>query len=227
MKMPPAIAEMLPGYTPDPSAIAAKTAQQWMGSEVADISGGLIVRGDGALVAVLKVEPANIALLSGRERAQRIQALHEALSGIPDAYQILCLPRPIDLDAYLADLDRLLADADSRRRHLLAQYVQYVRRVTASGEAMERRFYLLLPLAPAEARRKGAADDLRQRAAEVGAALSSATLEAHVLGDRGLIDLVHTFSHPSTAAFERPDFQPPLTRYVPFEEATTDAVHAP
>lgn len=227
MWLPPAIAEMLPGYTPDPSAIAARTAQQWMGSEVADIAGGIIQRGDGALVSVLKIEPANIALLSDRERAQRIQALHEALSGIPDAYQILVLPRPIDLDSYLADLDRLLADADPKRRHLLAQYVAYVRRVTGSGEAMERRFYLLLPLAPAEARRKGAADDLRQRAAEVAAALGRADLEAHVLDDRGLIDLVHAFAHPSTAAFERPDFSGIVTRYVPPEEAPGHGVHAP
>ena len=227
MRLPPAIAEMLPGYAPDPAAVAARTAQQWMGSEVADISGGLIQRGDGALVAVLKIEAANIALLSDRERAQRIQALHEALSGVPDAFQILCLPRPIDLDSYLADLDRLLAEADTKRRHLLVQYVAYVRRVTGSGEAMERRFYLLLPVTGAEARRKGAADDLRQRAAEVAAALSSATLEAHVLDDRGLIDLVHAFTHPATSAFERPDFPGIVTRYVPPEEAPANAVHAP
>jgi hypothetical protein len=92
---------------------------------------------------------------------------------------------------------------------------------------MERRFYLLLPLAPADARRKGAAGDLLQRAAEVAAALSSATLEAHVLDDRGLIDLVHAFAHPSTAAFERPDFPGILTRYVPPEEVSTDVIHAP
>ena len=218
MRPPAVIAKLLPSSTQDPSAIAARTAQGWLRSEVADVVGGLIRRGDGSLVAVLEIEPANIALLSDRERAQRITALHEALQGVRDAYQILALPRPIDLDAYLRDLDRLLAEADPGRRRLLGEYARYVRRVTGSGEAMERRFYLVLPLAGAEARRKGAAGDLLQRAVEVSTALGRADLRARVLDDRGLIDLVHTLLHPSTAAFERGELPAITTRYIPPEE---------
>ena len=223
MKLPPALAQTLPGNAPDPGAAARATSQAWLRAEVADVAGGLIHRGDGSLVAVLAVEPANIALLSDRERAQRITALHEALQGIRDAYQMLALPRPIDLDAYLRDLEAILAGADPKRRRLLGEYTRYVRRVTGSGEAMERRFYLLLPLPPADARRRGAAPDLLQRAAEVAAALGAADLRASVLDDRGLIDLLHTFLHPSTAAFERGE--PPVitTRYVPSGEASAHA----
>ena len=218
MTRPAILATLLSGNAPDLSAAAKATAQAWLRGEVADVAGGLIHRGDGALVAVLEIEPANIALLSDRERAQRIRALHEALQGIRDAFQILALPRPIDLDAYIGDLDRLLAAADPGRRRLLGEYARYVRRVTGSGEAMERRFYLVLPLAGAEARRKGAAGDLLQRAAEVSTALGRADLRARVLDDRGLIDLVHTLLHPSTAAFERGELPAITTRYIPPEE---------
>ena len=218
MKRPPIMDTLRGATAPDPSAAAHATAQNWLRAEVADVVGGLIRRGDGSLVAVLEIEPANIALLSDRERAQRITALHEALQGVRDAYQILALPRPIDLDAYLRDLDRLLAEADPGRRRLLGEYARYVRRVTGSGEAMERRFYLVLPLAGAEARRKGAAGDLLQRAVEVSTALGRADLRARVLDDRGLIDLVHTLLHPSTAAFERGELPAITTRYIPPEE---------
>lgn len=223
MKLPPALANTLSGNAPDLGAATLVTSQAWLRAEVADVAGGLIHRGDGSLVAVLTVEPANIALLSDRERAQRITALHEALQGIRDAYQILALPRPIDLDAYLRDLDALLAGADPKRRSLLGEYTRYVRRVTASGDAMERRFYLLLPMPPADARRKGAVADLLQRAAEVSAALGRADLRASVLDDRGLIDLLHTFLHPSTAAFERGELPTITTRYIPLGEASGHA----
>ena len=218
MTRPAILATLLSGNAPDLSAAAKATAQAWLRGEVADVAGGLIHRGDGALVAVLEIEPANIALLSDRERAQRIRALHEALQGIRDAFQILALPRPIDLDAYIGDLDRLLAAADPGRRRLLGEYARYVRRVTGSGEAMERRFYLVLPLAGTEARRKGAAGDLLQRAAEVSAALGRADLRGRVLDDRGLIDLLHTFLHPATSAFERGELPAITTRYIPPEE---------
>ena len=214
MKLPKAVAQ-----APDPTATRKATAQAWLRGEVADVAQGLIHRGDGALVAVLQIEPANLSLLSDRERGQRIAALHEVLNGIGSAYQILAVPRPIDLDAYLRHLEDLLRDADPKRRHLLSQYLAYVRRVVGTGEAQERRFYLLLPVPASEAKRRGAADDLRQRAAEVAAALGSAGLDAHVLDDRALMDLLHAWLHPSTGAFERADLASPATIYVPGGDA--------
>ncbi len=220
MKLPKAVAQALPGaQAPDPTAARKATAQAWLRGEVADVTGGLLVRGDGSLVAVLQVGPANTSLLSDRERAQRISALHEALQGIRDAYQILAVPRPIDLDAYLRHLEDLLREAGPKRRHLLSQYLAYVRRVVGTGEAQERRFYLLLPLAAQDAKRRGAADDLRQRAAEVAAALGRADLHTVVLDDRALMDLLHAWLHPSTSAFERADLASPATIYVPGGDA--------
>ena len=209
---------------PRPTAAATParaTAQAWVRHQVADVTGGLLHRGDGSLVAVVQIEPANLALLSDRERAQRVASLHEALQGVRDAYQILVLPRPIDLDAYLRHLEELLHDTDPRRRRLLAQYLAYVRSLVGSGQALERRFYLLLPLGPAEARRKGAAADLTQRAREIVAALERASLHARVLDDGGIQELAHTFLHPAQAAFLRSELPSPATIYVP-EEAAAD-----
>lgn len=87
--------------------------------------------------------------------------------------------------------------------------------MVGTGEAQERRFYLLLPAPASDAKRRGAADELRQRAAEVAAALGSAGLDARVLDDRALMDVLHAFLHPSTAAFERADIASPATIYVP------------
>ena len=220
MKLPTALAGALPGaQAPDPAATRKATAQAWLRGEVADVTGGLIFRGDGGLVAVLQIEPANISLLSDRERGQRISALHEVLNGLGSAYQILAVPHPIDLDAYLRHLESLLQNTDPKRRHLLSQYLAYVRRVVGTGEAQERRFYLLLPLAAQDAKRRGAADDLRQRAAEVAAALGRADLHTVVLDDRALMDLLHAWLHPSTSAFERADLASPATIYVPGGDA--------
>lgn len=220
MKLPTALAGALPGApAPDQAAAWKATAQAWLRGEVADVTQGLIHRGDGSIVAVLQIKPANISLLSDRERGQRVQALHEVLNGIGSAYQILAVPRPIDLDAYLRHLEDLLRDADPKRRHLLSQYLAYVRRVVGGGEAQERRFYLLLPTPASDSKRRGAADDLRQRAAEVASALGRADLHATVLDDRAILDLLHAWLHPSTSAFERPDLASPATIYVPGGDA--------
>ena len=194
--------------------------QGWL--PVQDVDRGLIVRTDGALVAVVRVEPAPFSLLSDRERERRIGALHEAIQGLSGAVQIAVVPRPIDLDAYLRDLEARLREADGPRRPLLRGYLSYVRSLVGSGEALERRFYVLVAMASADAKRRGARDELVQRTTEFVAALGRAELTAHLCDDREVIDLLFSFLHPVQAAFERAAEPVPAPRYVT-PEVTADA----
>ncbi len=199
----------------------APAVQAWL--PVADVDHGLIVRSDGALVAVVRVEPAPFALLSERERERRISALHEAIQSLPGAVQVAVVPRPIDLDSYLRDLEARLRDVDGPRRNLLRGYLSYVRSLVGSGEALERRFYVLIPAAGQDAKRRGARDELIQRTTEFVSALGRAELTAHLCNDREVIDLLYSWLHPAQAAFERPTEPVPAARYVPDSEVSTDA----
>lgn len=194
---------------------AGGSVQSWL--PVQDVDRGVMVRSDGALVAVVRVEPSPFGLLSDRERERRISALHEAIQALPGAVQIAVVPRPIDLDAYLRDLEGCLREADGARRGLLRGYLAYVRSLVGSGEALERRFYVLIPVAGADAQRRGARDELLQRATEFVAALGRAELQAHLCDDREIIDLLFVWLHPAQAAFERAAETVPAPRYVPTE----------
>ena len=163
-----------PSTAGQPPARRAPTVQDWL--PVRDVRRGLILRTDGTAVAVVRVEPAPFGLLSDAERERRIAAVHEAIQGLPGPAQIVVTSRPIDLDAYLLDLEHRLAEAEGARRSLLRGYLGYVRGLASGGEASERRFHVLLV---GEAGRTDGHAVL-QRASEFVAALARADLSAHV-----------------------------------------------
>jgi hypothetical protein len=174
---------------------ARKAVQDWLPWK--DIAGGVITRKDGQVVAVLKVEPFNLALKSENEKMRVITAVHEALNGQREAFQILSLGRPVDLDAYLKGLQDLARETGNpARKKLLQEYTRYVATLVASGEALERRYYILLPGKEQV--------EVLQRAHELASNLERSGLKVRVCSDQEIIDLLFVFTHPAQAAFERP-----------------------
>ena len=208
-----------PSAAGQPPARRDPTVQDWL--PVRDVRRGLILRTDGTAVAVVRVQPAPFGLLSDAERERRIAAVHEAIQGLPGPAQIVVTSRPIDLDAYLLDMERRLAEAEGARRSLLRGYLGYVRGLAAGGEATERRFHVLL--VGEVGRTDGQA--VLQRAAEFAAALAGADLSAHVCDDREVTDLLFSFLHPAHAGTEPAEEPAPAPRYVPFREVTGHADH--
>ena len=147
-------------------------------------------------VAVLRVRPSSFSLLSERERERRIAALFEAIQMIPGHIQIVAVPRPIDLDNYLRDLDSLHKDAHGTRKRLLRGYLSYVRSIARGAEAMEKRFFILIPGLP------NAVDELLAKAKELEQHLARAELVAHLCDYAEILDLQYTFFHSAQSAFE-------------------------
>jgi len=191
--------------------------QDWL--PVRDVRRGLILRIDGTTVAVVRVEPAPFGLLSDAERERRIAAVHEAIQGLPGPAQIVVTSRPIDLDAYLLNLERRLAEEEGARRSLLRGYLEYVRGLAVGGAATERRFHVLLV---GDVRRPDG-EAVLQRASEFAAALARADLSAHVCDDREVTGLLFVFLHPAHAGTESADEPAPAPRYVPPTEVTRHA----
>lgn len=189
-----------------PSGIPT-TVQQWL--PVQDLPpGGLLLRRDGSLVAAIRVEPRNLSLLSATERLRLLRGLRSAINAVATPEnQILSVSRPIDLDGYLRQLDAMLPELTPGRQRLLRQYIRYVSEKVAGGEAQERQYYILL----ARPGGKGAAEELRQQAADLSSRLRQADLLAHTVDDRELLHLLYVFHHPVQAAFERPQTAPNIT----------------
>lgn len=185
---------------------SAATAQEWL--PIKDIKNSVIVRNDDHLIGVLRVEPLNISLKSDTERKRIIGGVHEAMNGHKESFQIFCLGRPVDLDAYIQGLEEKYRYApDIQRKGLLREYLRYVGGIASGGEALEHRYYILLSQAPD----KQALDDLIKRCYELAGNLSRSGLEVNLCSEREVIDFLFTFTHPVQSAYEKaPDFPGPF-----------------
>jgi len=172
-----------------------ESVQGWL--PVQDIAEGMIYQKDGRPSAVVKVEPAAFRLLSDREKQRRIASLFEAIQALPGQVQIIAVPRPIDLDQYIKELEEKQKEADKMRKRVLRGYTGYVKRIAAGAEAMEKRFFILVV---GEKKRE---DELLKKASEFVGELKRAELEAHICNYRETLDMLFSFFHSAQAAFER------------------------
>jgi hypothetical protein len=184
------------------------SAQDWL--PFYDVSDGVIKRRDGWIVSVLKVEPLNIDLKSLREKKYIIRAVNEVFNGQREAFQILCIGRPVDLDSYIQDLEAMAGKADAGRKRHLRDYIRHVAGIVTGGEALEHRYYILMGREPDPQAR----DELIKRSYEMAGGLRKSGLRVSLCRDREINDLLFAFMHPAQAAYERapvssgPDLSP-------------------
>lgn len=171
------------------------TVQNWL--PIKDIKESLIYHTDDTPVAVVRVEPSAFTLLSDREKERRISALFEAIQAVPGDMQIVAVPRPIDLDVYIKDLEEKLQETQGRRKAVLRGYTSYVRNITSGAEAMEKRFFVLIP-----GTKKGE-DELLHKTKEFVGELGRAELNAHICSYQEILDMLFSFFHSVQSAFER------------------------
>lgn len=124
------------------SAPGPAAAQDWL--PIRDLYDGCLIRPDGGVVAGLTIAPFSLQLRSAREADTLVRAFQAALNSLTVPWQLLSVGRPMDLDVYLASLDRQLMDSDPRRKPLLREYLRWVSNMVRSGTTVERRYYLLL-----------------------------------------------------------------------------------
>lgn len=171
-----------------------KTVQEWF--PVKDVAEDMILLKDGRYVCVLKVMPLNIGLKSENEKKRIIETVHEALNGFKDSMQIFSIGRPIDLDPYINFLQTKSREETSTiKKRLLQEYLKYIASIVTSGEAIERRFFIML-----SGKEK---DEIKVKAHELAVNLEKSGLKVEVAMDQDIIDLLFSFSHPSQAAFEK------------------------
>ncbi|SHE95676.1 hypothetical protein SAMN02745195_01549 [Thermoanaerobacter uzonensis DSM 18761] len=178
-----------------------KAVQEWL--PVKDVAEDMILLKDGRYVCVLKVMPLNISLKSENEKKRIIQTVYEALNGFKDSMQIFSIGRPVDLDSYISYLQtKSKEETNITKKRLLQEYLKYVASIVTSGEAIERRFFIMLSGKEKE--------ELKAKAHELATNLEKSGLKVELAQDQDIIDLLFSFSHPSQSAFERaPAFNGP------------------
>jgi hypothetical protein len=158
-----------------------------------------LIRPDGATVGGIAVAPLSLSLKSENEKHAIVGAVHAAINGLQVPWQILSLYRPVNLDRYLASLDAMLANADATRKQVLRDYLAWVHGLVRSGEAVERRYYLLVT--------RTGQDALQEHRTSLPSLVSDLMrargLQAKVLTDADWRELLFLAFHAGQAAVEQ------------------------
>lgn len=183
--------------------IKEKTAQQWM--PIADIEDTIFYRKDDFIAAMIRIQPENIDLLSDNEKRRKIESLSEGFNGEKEPFQIFCVGRPVDLNNYLESLqEKAKMEQDFTKKMLLKGYIQQASQTASSGEAIERRFYIVVTKKITDAKSE---NELINRVNELQVKLMQAELTCDSCQDDEIMDVFCLFASPIQAAFEKSEIE--------------------
>lgn len=173
--------------------------QEWI--PVKDISGLILYRKDGHVVAGVTVEPINFELLSKREKRGIILSFKDSLNGLNEHFQFLSIGRPVDLDGYIKGLEEIKQSTDNIiKKKLLQSYAKQAAEIASSGEVQERKFFILFEIEFD----KYAVDDITNIVKDFSNSVSASQLKTSLINEKDHIAVNYLLAHPVQAAYERP-----------------------
>ncbi len=205
---------------------ATPSTQKYL--QIAEIRDDTIVMKDGSLRAVLLVSSINFALKSEDEQNAIISAYVGFLNSLDSPLQILIQSRQLDLESYLNFLkESEIKQTNDLLKMQMAEYRQYISELVQMGNIMTKRFYVIVPFEPFNAKTRSfwqrAGDVLsptgavslnekyflqRQKALyiivdRVLSGLSSMGLRAQMLDTQSLIEVFYNTYNPTVAKNEK------------------------
>ncbi|MBM3204437.1 hypothetical protein FJZ48_00435 [Candidatus Uhrbacteria bacterium] len=196
--------------------------------DIAEIREDTVIMKDGTLRAVLLVSSVNFALKSADEQNAIVQAYMQFLNGLDFPIQVVIQSRKMNIDKYmnqLAENEKTLTNDLLKKQ--IHDYRDFVKQLVQLGEIMQKRFFVVVPLNPANDKQKGffqrlteifspslaihlSAErfkkqkfDLGLRVSQISSGLSSMSLSAVQLDTQSLIELFYTVYNPELQETQR------------------------
>jgi len=125
--------------------------------QFAEVHDDVLVLKNGGLRAVLEVNSINFNLKSEDEQEAIIRGYQGFLNALNFPTQILVRSRKLDIDQYLDSLRKREKKIENELlRTQMGEYIEYVQKLVEYADIMEKRFFVVVPLDPARAAKKGA-----------------------------------------------------------------------
>jgi len=116
---------------------------------IAEIKDDAVVMKDGTLRAVVLVSSINFALKSEDEQNAIIQAYTQFLNSFDFPVQILIQSRKLDIDEYLARLEKTEKEQTNELLKMQTrEYRQFIGELIELADIMSKRFYMVIPYSP-------------------------------------------------------------------------------
>lgn len=190
--------------------------------DIEEIKNGVIIMKNGSLRIVLLVSSINFDLKSTDEQDAIISQYQNFLNSLDFPVQIVVSSRKFNINPYLEIIkEKEKVQKNELLRMQIAEYSNFIKRLTDSTKIMSKFFYIVVPFSPIESKKEGffakmmnifnpsqqmavrkefleaQISQLWQRARQVEAALSGAGLKMTPLGTQELIELFYNSYNPS------------------------------
>lgn len=196
--------------------------------DVAEIKEDIVIMKDGTIRAILLVSSINFSLKSMDEQNAIVQAYMQFLNGLDFPIQILIQSRRMNIDEYLRKLkDAEKGQGNELLRRQITDYRDFVKWLVETGDIMQKKFFVVVPLDPSTDKQKGfftrlseiitpsvaihLSDDkfrknkesLMLRVNSIISGLQSMSLNAVMLDTQSTIELLYTMYNPELFESER------------------------
>ncbi len=127
--------------------------------QFAEVHDDILVLKNGGIRAVLAVDSVNFNLKSTAEQEALISSYQGFLNALNFPVQISIRSRKLDIDSYISDLkQRQGQHTNDLLREQMGGYIEFVQRLVEYSDIMEKKFFVIVPLDPPRAEKKGVWD---------------------------------------------------------------------
>jgi len=117
--------------------------------QIAEIRDGIVIMNDGSFRSVVMVKSINFDLMSPQEQESVEYAFQGFLNSLYFPIQIFLRSQRVDLQPYIAKLDKIRTEHDNMLLALLMEdYINYIDQLSQQTNIMDKKFYVVIPFFP-------------------------------------------------------------------------------
>lgn len=118
--------------------------------QIAEIRDGIVIMSDGSFRSVVMVKSINFDLMSPQEQEAVEFSYQGFLNSLYFPIQIFIRSQKVDLQPYIARLDKIRTEHDNMLLAMLMEdYINYIDQLSQQTNIMDKKFYVVIPFFPA------------------------------------------------------------------------------
>lgn len=154
MAPPVAVGGVMPqapkqGISTAPTPKKTNTNSTQNALQIAEIRDGIVIMNDGSYRSVVMVKSINFDLMSQQEQEAVEYSYQGFLNSLYFPIQIFLRSQKVDLQPYIAKLDKIRTEHDNMLLALLMEdYIGYIDNLSQQTNIMDKKFYVVIPFFP-------------------------------------------------------------------------------
>ena len=117
--------------------------------QIAEIRDGIVIMNDGSFRSVIMVKSVNFDLMSPQEQEAVEFSYQGFLNSLYFPIQIFVRSQKVDLQPYIAKLDKIRSEHDNMLLAMLMEdYIGFIDQLSQQTNIMDKKFYIVVPFFP-------------------------------------------------------------------------------